>query len=119
MDIISEARRLPGIAAVHIGMRIRLTTSVLPPWAVQDSAGTVMAIDFGESQPPSQHGMCAGEVLLRTLPRAMYVQLDNCQLEFLPPTPCDGHQLLGFDSSCTDCKRYPGVIQIKPQTHQW
>eukprot|EP00438_Fugacium_kawagutii_P029642 Skav202685 [mRNA] locus=scaffold1791:746792:748141:- [translate_table: standard] len=116
---LSTTRRLPGITAVHIGMRIRLTTSVLPPWAVQDSAGTVMAIDFGENQPPSHHGVCAGEVLLRALPLAIYVQLDDCQLEFLPPTPCDGHQLLGFDSSCSDCKRHPGLIQIKPQTFQW
>lgn len=116
---LSTTKRLPGIAYVHIGMRVRLTTPVLPPWAVQDSTGTVVSIDFGNGHEPVHHGNCPGEILLKVLPAAIYVQLDACELEFLPPTPCAEHQLVGFHSSCADCKSYPGLIQVKPQTYQW
>jgi hypothetical protein len=37
---LSTTRRLPGHACFHLGMRIRITASVLPPWAVQDATGT-------------------------------------------------------------------------------
>ena len=60
-----------------------------------------------------------GEILLQKLPSAIYVKLDDCGLEFLPPTACDAHQLAGYDPACGDCKRCPGLIQVKPQTYQW
>ena len=37
---------LPGIVLLHVGMRVRLTTQILPPWAVQDATGSVMEIDM-------------------------------------------------------------------------
>ena len=42
---VAHTGRLPGMVLLHIGMRVRLTTQVLPPWAVQDATGTVMEID--------------------------------------------------------------------------
>ena len=115
---LSTTKRLPGIVAVHIGTRIRFTTAVLPPWAVQDATGIVMAFDFGEGRAPfAYHGLCPGEILLQKLPSAIYVKLDDCDLKFLPPTACDAHQR--YYPACCDCKRYPGLIQVKPQTYQW
>ncbi|CAK9072462.1 unnamed protein product [Durusdinium trenchii] len=55
----------------------------------QDSTGTVVSIDFGNGHEPVHHGNCPGEILLKVLPAAIYVQLDACELEFLPPTPCN------------------------------
>ena len=43
---LSNTSRLPGWTMLHVGMRVRLTTQVLPPWAVQDAVGTVMEIDL-------------------------------------------------------------------------
>ena len=42
---VAQTSRLPGMVLLHIGMRARITTQVLPPWAVQDATGTVMEID--------------------------------------------------------------------------
>lgn len=57
-----------------------------------------MAIDFGDGRAPfAYHGLCPGEILLQKLPSAIYVKLDDCGLEFLPPTACDAHQLAGYD----------------------
>ena len=36
------------LASAHVGMRGRLTSQVLAPWAVQDTTGEVMAIDFSD-----------------------------------------------------------------------
>jgi hypothetical protein len=39
---VATTSRLPGMVLLHIGMRVRIATQVLPPWAVQDSTGTTM-----------------------------------------------------------------------------
>ena len=41
---------------VHIGMRVRITTQVLPPWAVQDATGTVMEIQASAEDQRSYSG---------------------------------------------------------------
>ena len=59
---VAPTSRLPGMALLHIGMRVRITTQILPPWAVQDAAATIMEIqasphdnhrvsDSGDTQP--------------------------------------------------------------------
>ena len=41
---LSQTARVPAMALFHVGMRVRLMTQVLPPWAGQDASGTVMEI---------------------------------------------------------------------------
>ena len=43
---VAVTKRSPGWVMLHPRMRVRLTTQVLPPWAVQDATGTVMEIDL-------------------------------------------------------------------------
>ena len=39
---LTTTKRLPGVVCVHENMRVRITSNVLPPWAVQDTTGTVL-----------------------------------------------------------------------------
>ena len=43
---LAHTSRLPGWVMLHLNMRVRLTTQVLPPWGVQDTTYTVMAVDL-------------------------------------------------------------------------
>ena len=84
---LNATKKLPGIVCFHIGMEVRLTTSILPPWAVQDTAGTIVDVEFAEQLPE----LLGPEHLLTRLPKAIYVQLEDVRAEFLPPTPCAQH----------------------------
>ena len=81
---LSTTKRIAGIGAFHIGMRIR-------PHHVSaasvGSAGHIIAIDFAPLTQWPHSGSTSGEVLLQHQPRAIYVQLDDVDLEFLPPKP--------------------------------
>jgi len=116
--------RLPGFAMFHIGMRVRLTQPVEPPDAVVDATGTVVGIEFNSLEPQSHtrgaglgHGAAepvASVVLLRHQPVCVYVKLDDCDTEFLPPKPCAEHGLTGGDKTCSACSFFPGVLAVKP-----
>jgi hypothetical protein len=120
---VGHTSRLPAWVLLHTGMRVRLTTQVLPPWAVQDATGTVMEIDIcahdrrrlhssGDPHPPAE--MCLTE-----LPMGVYVKLDKCNHEFLPPLVCQKHQCAGFCKECCDCRALEGWVLIEPLTRQW
>ena len=70
----------------HISMRVRLTTQILPPWAVQDTTGTIMEIDFSprDKRRVSQSGnaFSATEMCLEELPLGVYIKLDDCTHDF-------------------------------------
>ena len=117
---LNTTKRLPGIACFHKGMRIRVTTSVLPPWAVQDSAGQIEHIDLHPTDQAILKSLptVPAEHRLRYPPN-LYVRLDDVDHEFLPPTICPQHVVTGFDSCCHNCKCYPGLIQVKPKSCDW
>ena len=75
---VAQTNRLPGIVLLHIGMRVRITTQVLPPWAVQDATGIIMEID---ASPQDQQRMLRidnahpdAELQLQQLPLGVYVK---------------------------------------------
>ena len=114
--------RLPGIVLLHIGMRVRITTQVLPPWAVQDATGTIMEIEASavDRRNVSSSGTHpASEMRLTELPLGIYVKLDNCDREFLPPLVCSKHQVCGFSRGCADCRAFEGWVLIEPITRTW
>ena len=114
--------RLPGIVLLHIGMRVRITTQVLPPWAVQDATGTIMEIEASavDRRNVSSSGTHpASEMRLTELPLGVYVKLDNCDREFLPPLVCSKHQVCGFTRGCADCRAFEGWVLIEPITRTW
>ena len=64
---LSKTGRLPGFALLHQGMRVRLTTTLDPPWAVQDVGATVVGIEYDPREAQSR-GAQPGEVLLAFMP---------------------------------------------------
>ena len=114
--------RLPGMVLLHIGMRVRITTQVLPPWAVQDATGTIMEIEASavDRRNVSNSGTHpASEMRLTELPLGVYVKLDNCDREFLPPLVCSKHQVCGFSRDCAHCRAFEGWVLIEPITRTW
>jgi hypothetical protein len=86
---VARPSRLPGWVLLHLNMRARLTTQVLPPWAVQDTTGTIMDIDL--SAQDKQH--------LRTKMGSAddaHIAPETCLRE-LPPSVCQiGQMRSGF-----------------------
>ena len=122
---VAQTNRLPGMVLLHISMRVRITTQVLPPWAVQDATGVVMEIEASSVDKHRCNSLCSGdahpaaELKLSELPPGVYVKLDNCDREFLPPLSCQQHRHAGFSNTCEDCKKIEGWILIQPITRTW
>ena len=75
---------------LHPQMRVRLTTQVLPPWAVQDTTGAVMDIHLSarDSQrvESSSNSHLVAEMVLEELPHGVYVKLDKCNRNSCQPS---------------------------------
>ena len=110
---LNATKKLPGLVCFHIGTKVRLTTSILPPWAVQDTTATVIDVEFSEKLPQQ----LGPEHALTRMPTAIYAQLEGLQTEFLPPAPCPQHTR--YSAMCHGCKSFPGILQLKPKTDVW
>ena len=118
---LGNTGRLPGIACFHTGMRIRLTASVLQPWAVQDSAGSIVEFDL-HPLDAARLAACTtqpAEFELKRLPNALYVLLDGVTEEFSNPHVCKAHTVAGYSPTCPECKSFPGLLQICPISRTW
>ena len=81
--------KLPAVAYLHVDMRIRILGPLLPPWVVQDSTGSISFIELHPRDKAilqDYHGGMPAEHVLLYPPTAVYVQMDNLNLEFIPPT---------------------------------
>ena len=120
---LGHTSRLPGWALLHVQMRVRLTTQVLSPWAVQDATGTIMEIDLSAQDrrrlASSDDSHLPAKMCLSELPLGVYVKLDNCTREFLPPMVCQQHQRAGFCKECPECRAFEGWVLIEPVTRTW
>lgn len=117
---IQKTKRLPPVVLFHYGMRVRLTTTIQQPFAVQDVEGTVVGFDPDPADlttktrirsPAAAH---TAEFACPLMPKAIYVKLDDCDLQLLPPAPCPKHP-----DRCTTCllctsAAQPGVMAIRP-----
>ena len=56
---------------------------------------------------------------LEYMPEEVYVKVDHCNIEFLPPQACDEHVLVGASAQCSNCRFWPGVVQVKPVSAKW
>ena len=91
--------RLPAIAMLHLGMVVRLTTTVEAPEVVTDATGSVVGIDVHPDDAQSAAAEHADPPPpIRTLKKlllAVIVKLDNVTTEYLPPRPCHEHSFAG------------------------
>jgi hypothetical protein len=122
---ISATKRLPAVVLWHQGMRMRFTTTLQQPFAVQDVECTVVGFDPDDKDydakvaVDAQH--CQGEHVCGFMPKAIYVKIDDCDCHFLPPAPCSAHRLTGHDTSCLNCTSavQPGIFAVKPLSRKF
>ena len=98
---------------------MRLTNTVEAPEAVTDSTGIVVGIDLHPDDAPAGTERAPAVPacrVLRRMPLAVVLKLDNVNTEFLPPLPCGLHAAEGAVRSCPRCDFRPGCIAVEPQT---
>ena len=119
---LSATKRLPAVVLWHHGMRMKFSTTLQQPYAVQDVECTVIGFEPADQDYASKAALdaqhCQGEHLCGLMPKAIYVKIDDCDFQFLPPAPCSVHRSSGHDACCLNCQRavQPGVFAVKPQT---
>ena len=120
---VAPTGRLPAMVLLHILMRVNITTQILPPWVVQGSTGTIMEIEFSPRDRrriyDSGDAHLATETCLEELQLAVYIKLDNCSREFLPPLVCGQHRVVGFTKTCLACRAFEGWVLIEPIRRVW
>jgi hypothetical protein len=122
---LTKTKRLPAYCLLHVGMQIRLTTTLEMPWAVQDATGTVLEIQWASDDQEAKRYMASAspdpEILLQKLPLAVLVRLDECDHFFLPCEPCSS--CVSFNSCCPDClhnrEKLKGVFAVTPLQKPW
>ena len=99
---VSQTKKLPGIVLFHHNMRVRFTTTIQQPFAVQDVEGTVVGFDPDPADDGTKSRLLStssrtAEWPCRLMPKAIYVKIDECAYQFLPPGTCALHRQLGHD----------------------
>ena len=97
-------------------MEMRLTVTVEAPDAVVDATGKVEGIELHPEDRAFATEQGAAQQVLKHIPPAIYLRLDNVQTEFLPPTACEAHAETGACCDCSACDFHRGVIAIQPYT---
>jgi hypothetical protein len=106
---ISTTAKLPGVLPVFVGMEMILTDSVLPPTYVRGTPCVVVGLELHPQEPgiESRESIASdGCVLLRYLPKAVYVKIKGSK---------DVH-LRGSSPTDVDLE---GVLAITPQPRPW
>ena len=111
---LTKTKKLPGVVALHVGQRVKLTITILPPRLVPEATGTVIGFDLHPLEPsvldrPSVAE--AGCVMLRYMPRAVHVRMDDADFTFLPKFPSGVSCVSGADMA--------GVLAVKPVVRTW
>ena len=105
-------------------MRMRLTTTLQQPFAVQDAECTVVGF---EPDPADHHinskiwTTSATEMKCARMPKAIYDKLHDCDTQLSPPASCAVHRMTGHDDTCDKClcAVQPGVLAVKPINRAW
>ena len=102
-----------GILPIYIGMEIVLDASYLPPRIVRGTPVDVVGIELHPSEPSIQGRASIashGCVILRCMPKHIYVRVKNCEEYFLTS------KTSAAQPGEVDLK---GVIAVSPQSRQW
>ena len=93
---LSATKRLPGAILWHHGMRMKFSTTLQQPFAVQDVECTVVGLEPDDKDYDTKAAIdaqyCQGEHVCEFMPKAIYVEIDDCDYHFLPPAPCSTHR---------------------------
>ena len=126
---LTKTKRLPGFSLLHVGMEVRLTTTLAMPYAVQDATATVLEIHFADCDAKARQHRRRGavleslepEILLDSLPQAVLIKLHDCKHVFLPVQPCVNCSVLNETCSACMAKRrdLEGVFAVQPLARTW
>ena len=126
---LTKTKRLPAFSLLHVGMEVRLTTTLEMPYAVQDATATVLEIHFANNEDQVVQRRRTGavleslppEILLASLPVAILVKLHDCEHVFLPDQPCDSCPQ--YSATCEACmtkrRDLQGVFAVEPLLRTW
>lgn len=111
--------RLHAVVLYQVRMRMRFTITFQQLSAVQDADYIVVGFDPDDLDKKTQmvvdaqHG--SGEQICSYLPKAIYVNIDECENHVLPPAPCFVHRLTRHDTSCLNCiiAVQPGIFAVR------
>ena len=87
---ISDTAKLMGLLPLYIGMEMILTESILPPRYVRGTACQVVGIELHPKEPSIKDResiATQGSVLLRFMPKCVYVRVENSTHVFLQSSP--------------------------------
>ena len=100
---LSSTKRLPAVVLWHHGLRVKFTTTLQQPFAVQDVIGSVVGFGPDDKDHDAKAALdaqhCQGEHVCAFMPKAIYVKINDCDHHFLPPAPCSVHRSTGHDAS--------------------
>ena len=65
----------------------------------------ITVIDFQLSPHEKSHDDASCECLIEYVPEAIFVQVDDCDVQLLPCSPCGRHE--NFTEGCPDCRQHP------------
>ena len=78
---LSSTKRLPGVVLWHHGMRMKFSTTLQQPFAVQDVECTVVGFDPDDKDRGTKAAIegrqCRGEYVCELPPKAIYVKIDD------------------------------------------
>eukprot|EP00438_Fugacium_kawagutii_P025227 Skav230240 [mRNA] locus=scaffold1818:78429:87690:+ [translate_table: standard] len=111
---MNETGRLPHFGLYHVGMEVRLTQTLAAPHVVVDCVGVIRGFQFA-AEDLSRGDMHGSFVVLRKLPEAIFVELEDVPEDFLPAEPCSLHAP-NVSFGCVDCQRLRGMFAVRPYT---
>ena len=79
---MNDTGRLPHFGLYHVGMEVRLTQTLAAPHVVVDCIGVIRGFKFAP-EDEGRGDLNSSFVVLRRLPEAIYVQLQDVEQKFL------------------------------------
>ena len=83
---MNDTGRLPHFGLYHVGMEVRLTQTLAAPHVVVDCIGVIRGFTFAP-EDEGRGDLNGSFVVLRRLPEAIYVQLQDVEQKFLATEP--------------------------------
>jgi hypothetical protein len=111
---LSKTKKLAGLLPVFVGMEMILQKTLLPPMYVTGTVGKVVGFELDPNEPSIRDRPSiaqAGCVLLRYMPKYIYLHIDDSKDSFLVRS--------NGGISHPDEEIWRGVIAIEPDSRTW
>ena len=107
---LSNTKKLAGLLPVYIGMDMMMQKTLLPPQYVTGTVGKLLGIELHPDEPKISNRQSvreAGCVILKYMPKWLYLEIHDTADGFLKSDNADAPQL------------GPNVIAIEPDSRTW